>query len=74
MRGLKENNRYLLLFFLGRPINWPYSRFSQTANEEGNALWGGHPVITECPHTKEWQIPIQNASSHNLSAQPRHNG
>lgn len=30
---------------------WPYSRFSQTANEEGSVLGvrGEHPVITERP-------------------------
>lgn len=53
-------------FFRSSYQLWPYSRHSQTTNEEGNVLYGDHPVITDRPCAKEWQIPLQSVSLCNL--------
>lgn len=57
-----------------KPINYGHiPGFSQTANEEGNLLWGDILSLLHTSVPKNGRVP-QSASLCNLSAWSRHNG
>lgn len=74
MRGLERTMDNYYYFFRSTYQLWPYSRFSQTANEEGNGFQGAILSLLNTPGAKEWHTSPQSTSLCNLSAQTRHNG